>query len=194
MPGEGVLETSETTPIQSQHLLACINEFPLRPSKSNSLNRVVDIDKEISRSLSNGIDVLNNPSYLIGEMIDVLKTVEIYESFASTFAHLFPQAQIPLVKSILYNVWEIIPKPYRKSTINSKWIYKIKHVPNGSIGKYKARFVPRGFFQKVVADNDVTSALVPMYTSIITIMSLACCIGWILYHMDVKTTFSKWHD
>jgi hypothetical protein len=29
-----------------------------------------------------------------------------------------------------------------------KWLYKIKHVVDGSIDKYKARFVPRGFSQK----------------------------------------------
>lgn len=51
--------------------------------------------------------------------------------------------------SILKNyVWGIIPKPIGKSTIDSKWFYKIKHVADGSIEKCKARFVARGFSQK----------------------------------------------
>lgn len=88
MAGEGVPETSEseTTPIQSQHLLSHRNAGPLRQIKSNSENRVVDLGKEISRSQSNGVDVCNNPAYLIGETIDVLEAVEISENSTSTFA------------------------------------------------------------------------------------------------------------
>lgn len=52
-------------------------------------------------------------------------------------------------QSIMKNgVWEIIPRPSEKSVVTSKWIYKIKHVIDGSIDKYKARFVARSFSQK----------------------------------------------
>jgi hypothetical protein len=48
--------------------------------------------------------------------------------------------------SIIKNdVWEIVPRPQNKSVVSSKWIYKIKHAADGSIDKYKARFVARGF-------------------------------------------------
>ena len=46
------------------------------------------------------------------------------------------------------DVWDIVPKPKGKSIVSSKWIFKIKHVVDGSIEKYKARFVARGFFQR----------------------------------------------
>ena len=49
-------------------------------------------------------------------------------------------------ESIMKNdVWDIVPSPKGKSVVTSKWLYKIKHGPNGSIGKYKVRFVVRGF-------------------------------------------------
>ena len=49
-------------------------------------------------------------------------------------------------QSIMKNdLWDIVPKPEGKSVVSSKWIYKIKHVADGSIEKYKARFVARGF-------------------------------------------------
>jgi hypothetical protein len=48
--------------------------------------------------------------------------------------------------SIMKNdVWDKVPKPEGKSMVNSKWIYKIKHAEDGSVEKYKARFVARGF-------------------------------------------------
>ena len=57
--------------------------------------------------------------------------------------------------------------------MTSKWIFKIKHVANRSIEKYKARFVVRGFSQKEGVDYDETFALVARYTSIRTILALA---------------------
>jgi hypothetical protein len=32
-----------------------------------------------------------------------------------------------------------------KSVVSSRWLYKIKHVINGNIKKFKVRFVARGF-------------------------------------------------
>ena len=44
--------------------------------------------------------------------------------------------------SIMKNdVWEIVPRLEKKSVMTSKWIYKINHVADGRIKKYKARFV-----------------------------------------------------
>jgi hypothetical protein len=76
-----------------------------------------------------------------------------------------------------------------KSVIDSRWLYKVKHATDGSVEKYKARFVARGFSQKEGIDYEETFAPVARYTSIKTIMSLASIFGWPLYQMDVKTTF-----
>jgi hypothetical protein len=49
-------------------------------------------------------------------------------------------------QSIMKNeVWEIVPRPKEKSVVTSKWVYKIKHAADGSVDKYKARIVARGF-------------------------------------------------
>jgi hypothetical protein len=45
-------------------------------------------------------------------------------------------------------VWEIVPRPKSKDVVSSRWLFKIKHSTNGSIEKYKARFVARGFSKK----------------------------------------------
>ena len=58
-------------------------------------------------------------------------------------------------QSIMKNdVWEIVLRPGKKSIMNSKWIYKIKHVADGSIENYKAIFVARGFSQKEGIDYE----------------------------------------
>jgi hypothetical protein len=93
-------------------------------------------------------------------------------------------------QSIMKNdVWEVVPRTEGKSVFTSKWFFKIKHAVDGSIEKYKVRFVARGFSQKEVIDYEEISAPIARYTSIKAIISLALVLGWKLHQMDVKTTF-----
>ena len=44
--------------------------------------------------------------------------------------------------SIIKNsAWEVVPRPVGKLVVGSRWIYKVKQVVDGSVEKYKARFV-----------------------------------------------------
>ena len=77
-------------------------------------------------------------------------------------------------QSIMKNdVWDVVPRQGGKSVVTSKWIYKIKHATDGSIEKYKARFVARGFSQKEGIDYEETFSPIARYTSIISLLSLA---------------------
>ena len=71
----------------------------------------------------------------------------------------------------------------------SKWIFKTKHSIDGSIEKYKARFVARGFSQKEGIDYEKTFAPVARYTSIRIVLALEAKNKWKLHQMDVKTNF-----
>ena len=64
------------------------------------------------------------------------------------------------------DVWDVVPRLEGKSVVTSKWIYKIKHAADGSIEKYKARLVARGFSQKERIYYEETFAPVARYTSI----------------------------
>ena len=70
-----------------------------------------------------------------------------YEEAASK--QVWVDAMIEEYKSIMENdVWEVVPRPAGKLVVDSRWLYKIKHAIDGSVEKYKARFVARGFTQK----------------------------------------------
>jgi hypothetical protein len=119
----------------------------------------------------------------------------VIDSEPSTFDEavkhkVWKDAMIEEYETILKNdVWEVVPRPQGKSIVTSKWIYKIKHAANGSVEKFKARFVARGFSQKEGIDYDEIFAPVARYTSIKIIISLALVFNWKLHQMDVKTTF-----
>jgi hypothetical protein len=87
------------------------------------------------------------------------------------------------------NVWEIVLRTNSKDVVSSKWLFKIKHVVDGSIEKYKERFVAHGFSQKEGIDYEETFAPVARYTSIRTIIALATKMKWKLHRMDVKIVF-----
>jgi hypothetical protein len=87
------------------------------------------------------------------------------------------------------NVSKIVPRPEGKSIVTSKWVYKINHVVDGSIDKYKVRFVARGFSKQEGEEYDEMFALVSRYTSIRAIIYLATSMGWSLHQMDVKIAF-----
>ena len=76
------------------------------------------------------------------------------------------------------DVWDVVPRPEGKSVVTSKWIYKIKHAADGSIEKYKARFVARGFSQKEGIDYEETFAPIAIYNSIRSVLSLAAVMDW----------------
>ena len=48
--------------------------------------------------------------------------------------------------------WELDDHPKERDVIGVKWIYKTKPNSNGSIQKYKARLMARGFTQKPGTD------------------------------------------
>jgi len=69
--------------------------------------------------------------------------------------------------SIMQNdVWEVVPRPTNREMIGSCWVFKIKHGVDGSIEKYKERFMAKGFSQKEGIDYDETFTHVATYTSI----------------------------
>ena len=66
-------------------------------------------------------------------------------SFEASKRHVWKDAMVEYASIIKNDVWDIVPRPKGKFVVNLKQIYKIKHAINGSVEKYKARFVAWGF-------------------------------------------------
>jgi hypothetical protein len=85
--------------------------------------------------------------------------------------------------------WEVIKRPYRCKPIGSKWVFKKKLRPDGTIERYKVRLVIKGYSLKEGEDFFDTYSPVARLTTIRVLLSLAASHGLLVHQMDVKTTF-----
>jgi Reverse transcriptase (RNA-dependent DNA polymerase)/Integrase core domain/gag-polypeptide of LTR copia-type len=85
--------------------------------------------------------------------------------------------------------WELVQLPQGKQAVGCKWIYKTKFNSDGSVERYKARLVARGFTQTYGIDYKETFASVTKMNTVRTVMSVAVNCDWPLFQMDVKNAF-----
>lgn len=85
--------------------------------------------------------------------------------------------------------WKLVDIEEHRKVIDNRWVYKIKCNADGSIERYKARLVVRGFTQEYGMDYQDTFSPVVKYTSIRSIMAVAAVEHLKLWQFDVKTAF-----
>jgi hypothetical protein len=85
--------------------------------------------------------------------------------------------------------WITVPKPPNKNIVGSKWVFRIKRKSDGSIEKYKARLVARGFTQKFGIDYFDTFSPVARLASFRTILAIAARKDWDIDTFDFNGAY-----
>nr|KAJ0189684.1 hypothetical protein LSAT_V11C800438810 [Lactuca sativa] len=112
------------------------------------------------------------------------------KAMMSRDAPLWKEAINDEMDSIMGNgTWELADLPKGRRPIGSKWIFKKKYHPDGSISAYKARLVAKGYRQREGIDYFDTYAPVARISSIRTLIAISALKGLYIHQMDVKTAF-----
>ena len=94
------------------------------------------------------------------------------------------------IDSILQNhTWELVDLPPGCQPLSYRWIFKRKMKADGTIDKYKARLVIKGFKQRKGLDYFDTYSPVTRITSIRLVLAIAAIRNLEVHQMDVKTAF-----
>lgn len=85
--------------------------------------------------------------------------------------------------------WILIDLPIGKKAVGCKWVYTIKLNADGSLDRFKARLVPKGFNQTAGVGHEETFSPVAKLNSVRILISLAAIMDWELHPLDVKNAF-----
>ncbi|GJZ14182.1 putative ribonuclease H-like domain-containing protein, partial [Tanacetum coccineum] len=95
--------------------------------------------------------------------------------------------QEELLQFKLQKVWTLVDLPNGKRAIGTKWVLRNKKDERGIVVRNKARLVAQGYTQEEGIDYDEVFAPVARIEAIRLFLAYASYIGFIMYHMDVKS-------
>nr|GEX49581.1 retrovirus-related Pol polyprotein from transposon TNT 1-94 [Tanacetum cinerariifolium] len=141
---------------------------------------------------SKGYRVFYKRTRLIVESIHI-RFDEIKEmsktSVANDTSGLVPQRQKASDYDNSDPVWELVDKPFGKSVIKLKWLWKNKTSEDQTVIRNNARLVAKGYVQEEGIDFKETFAPVKRLEAVRIFVAYAAHKSFPIYHMDVKTAF-----
>jgi hypothetical protein len=91
------------------------------------------------------------------------------------------------------DTWSLVPRPPGVNIVTGKWIFRHKFLADGTLDRYKARWVLCGFTQRPGVDYDETFSPVVKPATIRAVLSLALSRSWPMHQLDVKNAFLHGH-
>jgi len=96
-------------------------------------------------------------------------------------AHWRDAMDVEITALELNNTWVLVDLPPHKHPIGCKWVYKIKYKSDGSIERYKARLIAKGYNQCEGIDYLETFSPIAKITTVRIFLILAAAHNWHLH-------------
>lgn len=87
------------------------------------------------------------------------------------------------------NTWYLVPPSSSYKVVDCRWVYKTKFNTDGSVSKYKARLVTKGFQQAARIDYGETFSPVVKSTTIRVVLTLVVSFNWEVRQLNVNNAF-----
>jgi hypothetical protein len=85
--------------------------------------------------------------------------------------------------------WELVKLPPSCKVIGSQWVFKVKRNTDGSVERYKAHVVAKGFSQRLGVDFDEMFAPTTKWAALRVIFALAALEDWELELIDISSAY-----
>lgn len=112
------------------------------------------------------------------------------EAMASDNAAEWHKAMVEEMNALKNNgTWRTVYLPVGRKAIRSRWVFKVKHLPDSAIKRFKARVVAQGFSQRPGVDFDETFAPMARWVAVRTVLALAAIEDMYLESVDISSAF-----
>jgi hypothetical protein len=85
--------------------------------------------------------------------------------------------------------WEVFPRPQDSNVVTGKWVFTYKLRADGTLDRYKACWVLRGFTQRSGVDCDETFSPVVKLTTVHTVLATVVFRTWPIQQLNMKNDF-----
>ncbi|GKD30690.1 putative ribonuclease H-like domain-containing protein [Tanacetum coccineum] len=134
-------------------------------------------------NITNSYTVPTTPNIRIHKDHPIENVIGDVKSFVQTRRMIKPTSE----QGFLSVVWILVDLPSGKRTIRIKWVFVNKKDERGIVIRNKARLVAQGHKQEEGIDYEEVFALVARIEAIRLFLAYASFMGFLVYHMDVKS-------
>jgi len=85
--------------------------------------------------------------------------------------------------------WKLVPSIEAENIVGCKWVFRLKRKADGSIDRYKARLMVKGFHQQPGVDFFGTYSLVVKPIRIKLVLSIDISCGWLIRKIDIEVFY-----